>query len=207
MSKQNKDNNFKDDNDNKQNILSHDKQDNPSQDDFNSEEFEHQKCPMCLKETLQLTEAERDIPYFGKVFLYSMDCNNEECRYHKADVESAEQHEPTKFVIEVSGEHDMSIRVVKSAEATVKLPHIMNIEPGTASNGYVTNIEGILNRAKVMLEKVRDTSDEDDDRQKAKNMIKKLQRIMWGSDKIKITIEDPSGNSAIISDKAIKSKL
>ncbi|MBI5393197.1 ZPR1 zinc finger domain-containing protein [Candidatus Woesearchaeota archaeon] len=177
------------------------------EDNFDSDEFEHQKCPMCLKETLQLTEAERDIPYFGKVFLYSMDCTNEECRYHKADVEAAEQHEPTKFVIEVSGEQDMSIRVVKSAEATVKLPHIMNIEPGTVSNGYVTNIEGILNRAKVMLEKVRDTAEEDDDRQKAKNMIKKLQRIIWGSDKIKITIEDPSGNSAIISDKAVKSKL
>jgi C4-type Zn-finger protein len=30
---------------------------------------------------------------------------------------------------------------------------------------------------------------------------------MWGQDTLKIIIEDPSGNSAIISDKAVKSKL
>ena len=30
---------------------------------------------------------------------------------------------------------------------------------------------------------------------------------MWGKDKLKIIIEDPTGNSAIISDKAVKSKL
>jgi C4-type Zn-finger protein len=30
---------------------------------------------------------------------------------------------------------------------------------------------------------------------------------MWGQEKLKLIIEDPSGNSAIISDKAVKSKL
>ena len=30
---------------------------------------------------------------------------------------------------------------------------------------------------------------------------------MWGSEKIKLTLEDPTGNSAIISDKAAKTKL
>ena len=45
------------------------------------------------------------------------------------------------------------------------------------------------------------------DRKKAKNMLKKLQKIMWGQEKQKIIIEDPSGNSAIVSDKAERSKL
>ena len=44
-------------------------------------------------------------------------------------------------------------------------------------------------------------------KKKAKNMLKKLNRTMWGQEKLKIIIEDPSGNSAIISDKAKKSKL
>ena len=30
---------------------------------------------------------------------------------------------------------------------------------------------------------------------------------MWGKEKLKIIVEDPSGNSAIISEKAVKSKL
>jgi len=169
--------------------------------------LENQKCPMCHKDTLTMTEDEKEIPFFGKVFLYSMDCSNQECRYHKADVEAAEIHEPTKHTIEVSEEADMSIRVVKSAEATVKIPHIMTITPGPASNGYVTNIEGILNRAKTAIETAKNDAEDEEEKKKAKNMIKKLQRVIWGQEKLKIIIEDPTGNSAIISDKTVKEKL
>src|SRR3989338_1434257 len=169
--------------------------------------LENQKCPICLKNTMTLTEREKDIPYFGKAYLFSMDCNNTECKYHKADIESAEQKEPCKFTIDVNGEADMKIRIVKSGEATVKIPRIITITPGPASNGYVTNIEGILNRVKVMVEKARDDAEDEDDKQKAKAMLKKINRVIWGSESLKIIIEDPSGNSAIISDKAVKGKL
>lgn len=164
-------------------------------------------CPVCNQKTLTLMDSEKEIPYFGKVYIFSMDCSSEECKYHKADIELAEKGEPSKFVVEVNSEEDMKIRVVKSSTATVKIPYIMNIEPGPAANGYVTNIEGILNRAKFQLEKIRDNAEDNDDRKKAKNMLKKLQKIMWGQESIKITLEDPEGNSAIISPKAVKSKL
>lgn len=164
-----------------------------------------QDCPICHTKNLALTEAEKEVPYFGKVFLFSMTCSN--CKYHKADIESAETREPCRYTLEISGENDMTIRVVKSSTATVKIPHITTITPGPASNGYVTNVEGILNRIKHEIEVLRDTAEEDEDRKKAKNLLKKLTRIMWGQEKVKMIIEDPSGNSAIISDKAEKSKF
>lgn len=167
--------------------------------------LEGQKCPMCFKDTLTLIDAEREIPYFGRVYLFSMDCSS--CNYHKADIESAEEKEPCKYSFEVSSEADLNIRVVKSANATVKIPRIMSIESGPTSNGYVTNVEGILNRVKVMLEKARDDAEDNEDRKKAKNMLKKIQDVLWGRDKITITIEDPTGNSSIISEKAVKGKL
>lgn len=167
--------------------------------------LENQKCPMCFKDTLTLTDAEREVPYFGLVYLFSMDCSS--CNYHKADLESAEEKEPCKYSFEISSEADLNVRVVKSANATIKIPRIMSIESGPTSNGYVTNIEGILNRVKVMLEKARDDAEDNEDRKKAKNMLKKIQDVLWGRDKITITIEDPTGNSSIISDKAVKSKL
>lgn len=166
-----------------------------------------QPCPICGKNTLTLLEADKEIPFFGKVYVFSMDCSNEECKYHKADIESAEEREPAKYTFEVESEKDLTVRVVKSSEAFIKIPHIMTIEPGPASNGYVTNIEGILNRVKVMLEKARDDSEEDEDRKKAKNMLKKVQKALWGHDTLKIIIEDKTGNSAIISEKAVKSKM
>jgi len=162
-------------------------------------------CPLCHKKTLTLLEKETEVPYFGKLFLFSMTCSN--CKYHKSDIEAAERKEPSKFTFEIGSEKDLKVRVVKSAEATVKIPHITTITPGPAAQGFVTNIEGILNRVKYQIETARDTSEDNDDKKKAKNLLKKLTKVMCGQEKQKIIIEDPSGNSAIISDKAEKSSL
>jgi zinc finger protein len=161
-----------------------------------------EKCPMCHTDNLELAEMEKEIPYFGKVFLFSMTCSN--CKYHVADIESVEQKPACKVSFEVKSEADMNVRVVKSSNATVKIPRIMTIEPGPVSQGYVTNIEGLLNRAKSAIETARDTAEDEEDKKKAKNLLKKLQRIKWGQESIVITIEDPTGNSAIISEKASK---
>lgn len=167
--------------------------------------LEAQECPVCKEKTLTLTEMEKEIPYFSKVFIFSMSCSN--CNYHKADVECAEQRDPVKYSFEVSSEDDLKVRVVRSGEATVKIPHVITIEPGPSSNGYVTNIEGILNRVKKSIEIARDSEEDEDARKKAKNLLKKLNRAMWGQEKLKVIIEDPTGNSAIISDRAEVSKL
>lgn len=164
-----------------------------------------QQCPVCHKKTLTLTESEKEIPFFGKAYLFSMSCSS--CNYHKADVEAAESREPCKCAIEVSGADDMKIRVIKSSAATIKIPFITTIEAGPASNGYITNIEGIFSRVKKILEDVRDNAEDKSGRKKAKNLLKRVQKIMWGNEKAKITIEDPTGNSAIISEKASRSRL
>jgi len=174
-----------------------------AEEQLKEEDFEHQPCPLCHEKTLILTEREVEVPYFGKVYLFSMTCNS--CKYHKADVEMTEQKDPVKYEFEISSEDDIKVRVVKSSEATVKLPHLATITPGPASQGYVTNIEGILNRVKYQIESAKEIEEDDESKKKAKNLLKKITRIIWGQEKQKILIEDPSGNSAIISDKAVKS--
>jgi len=94
---------------------------------------------------------------------------------------------------------------VKSSEATVKIPHIVTMSPGPAAEGFVTNVEGLLTRVRDVIERARELEEDDSVKKKAKNLIKKLQKVMWGQEKLKITIEDPTGNSAIISDKTTKS--
>lgn len=173
--------------------------------ELKEEEFESQQCPLCNENSLILTESETEVPYFGKVYLFSMSCNN--CKYHKADVEAIEQKEPVKCEFKISSEEDMKVRVVKSSEAVIKLPHLAAIDPGPASQGYVTNIEGVLNRVKYQVESAKETEEDEEERKKAKNLLKKITRIMRGQEKQKLIIEDPSGNSAIISDKAIRSPL
>ncbi|MFH1072604.1 MAG: ZPR1 zinc finger domain-containing protein [Nanoarchaeota archaeon] len=167
--------------------------------------LEGEFCPFCHQKTLTLMEAEKEIPYFGKCYLFSMDCGS--CKYHKADVESVEEKEPSRFTLEIEKEDDMKIRIIKSSEAVVKVPHVGEIMPGEASNGYITNVEGVLNRIKKQVEFLRDDAEEEEDKKKAKNLLKKLTRIMWGQEKAKLVIEDKTGNSAIISEKAVKEKM
>ena len=172
------------------------------------DKIDNEKCPMCYKNTLTLYETEQDIPYFGKVFLFGMNCNNKECNYKQNDVELEKQGESSKIEFTVMNSKDLNTRLVKSSTATVKVPQLkMSVEPGVASDGYVSNIEGLLQRFKKILEDERDTADDNDIRKKAKNLLKKLWRVECGDEILKIVIEDPSGNSAIISEKAVVSSF
>ncbi|MBW2973577.1 ZPR1 zinc finger domain-containing protein [Candidatus Woesearchaeota archaeon] len=164
-----------------------------------------QVCPMCMKKTLVLTETETEVPFFGKLFVFSMKC--ESCKFLKSDVEAAEQKTPCKCTIEIKGKPDLNIRIVKSAEAKVKIPHVGSIEPGPASQGYITNVEGIINKIKEQIEFIKENEEDAAAKKKAKNLLKKLQKVLWGNEKLKIILEDPTGNSAIISDKAERKKL
>jgi len=170
------------------------------------ETLEGEMCPFCHEKKLVLMDMKKEIPFFGMTFLFSMDCSG--CGYHKADIEAETPGEPCKYTIDLSSEEDMKIRVVKSSNANIKIPHVGDILSGPSSNGYVTNIEGILNRMMKQLEIIRDNDEEEEEsRKKAKNMIKKLHRVIWGQEKQRLILEDPTGNSAIISDKVLKEKL
>ena len=164
-------------------------------------------CPMCRQKTATLSEHSVEVPYFGRLFVFSLTCVNKECNYRIADIEAEQQKEPCKYTIEVDKEEDMKIRFIKSSQATVKIPHVVTITPGPASEGYISNIEGLLNRVKDQIETAKNDAEDDDDKNKAKNMLKKLIRVMWGQEKLKIIVDDPSGNSAIISEKAVREKL
>lgn len=179
----------------------------PKEDSFEPpSELAGQPCPMCHKNTLTLREMRRDVAYFGPVYIFSMSCT--ECHYHKSDVECEKVSEPTRHTFEVNSEADMQVRVIKSADAVLKIPRIITIEPGAVSSGYVTNIEGVLSRVKDAVEKAKDLEDEDEEaKKKAKNLIKKLTRVMWGQEPLTIIIEDPTGNSAIISEKTKVERL
>jgi len=167
-------------------------------------EMKNQQCPICNENKLTLREEEIDIQHFGKTFIFSMTC--EGCNYRKADIEAAEHKDPCKYSIEVEDDKDLNARIIKSGDATVKIPRIMTIEPGPTSQGYVTNVEGLLVKVKSTLQSTMEAEDDTSNKKKLKNMIKKLSKVLVGREKIKIIIEDPSGNSAIISDKAIKGK-
>ena len=168
-------------------------------------ELKNQKCTFCGANKLTLREDEVEIPHFGRVFVLSMGCSA--CNYRKSDIEPAEKKEPCKYTFEVSSENDLNVKVVKSGDATVKIPHVITMEPGPASSGYITNVEGLIEKVEKIVESSVEGEDDPSVKKKAKNINKKLGKVLVGREKLKIIIEDPTGHSAIISDKAQKSKL
>jgi len=170
------------------------------------DKLENQQCPICFSKNLTLTEEESEIPFFGRVYLFSMACSA--CKYHVSDVEAEEGKESTRYTFETSSDKDMNIRIVKSSTAMVKIPTLkMSMEPGPASIGFISNIEGLLDKFKEIIEQERDNAEEDEIKQHAKNLLKKIWKAKLGDLSLKIIIEDPSGNSAIISEKAKVEKL
>ncbi len=168
-------------------------------------EIKDQECPFCGEKKAILKEEDMEIPFFGRVFALSMEC--EACGTRKSDVEPVEKKEPCKYTLEVESDDDLNIKVVKSGQATVKIPRVITMASGPASNGYVTNVEGIFERAKKIIQATAESEDDPAAKKKAKNLIKKINKILVGREKVKIILEDPSGHSCIVSDKAVKGKL
>lgn len=162
-------------------------------------------CTFCNAKALTLREEKIEVQHFGQVYVFTMECSS--CGYKKSDVEPAEKKEPCRYTLEVTSEADLNIRIVKSGEALVKIPHIITIEPGPAANGYVTNVEGLLQLVKGVIQSTMDNEEDPAAKKKAKNLLKKLDNALLGREPLKIIIDDETGHSAIISEKAQRSKL
>ena len=134
--------------------------------------------------------------------------NCEACDFSKCDIEAEEEREGSSQTINIDSEKDMRIKIIRSSFGTVKIPQIrMKIEGGENSEGFITDVEGLICRFEDITEKERDSSDDPSAKKSAKNLLKKLRKIKLGDIPIKITIEDPTGNSAIISDKVETKKF
>ncbi|MBU0929689.1 MAG: ZPR1 zinc finger domain-containing protein [Nanoarchaeota archaeon] len=170
------------------------------------EEIKNEECPMCNTKNLVLREDTNDIPHFGKVFIFSMTCSK--CNYHMSDVECEGINDPSRYTFTIENEKDLNVKVIKSGTATVKIPQLrMDSRPGPASIGFISNMEGLLKKFEDILISERDSAEDNEARTAAKNLLKKIWKVKCGDIPLKIVIEDPNGNSAILSDKAIVEKM
>lgn len=91
---------------------------------------------------------------------------------------------------------DMSVRVVRSKHSTVRILELeVTITPGPSSEGCISNVEGVLNRIKDVLMMFPNS-------EKSSVLRKKIEMAMNGREILHLEIEDPTGNSAILSKKA-----
>ncbi|MDR3223642.1 MAG: ZPR1 zinc finger domain-containing protein [Methanobrevibacter sp.] len=154
-------------------------------------------CPVCngIKTAQSIIKTEK-IPYFGEVMETSVVCDV--CGYKHADVIALDHKDPVRYEIEISKDK-LSNRVVRSQSATVSIPELgIKVEPGPKSEGYISNIEGVLNRFQNGVKQSLILFQEDEAQKNAKNILKKLDKLLTGELKADLIIEDPFGQSNIV---------
>ena len=158
------------------------------------------KCPACSVEgQAKSIMREIEIPHFGKVLETTIQCP--ECGFKHSDIIALEQNDPAKYIIAIN-KKNLSTRVVRSQSATVSIPEIgVKVEPGPKSEGYVTNIEGILTRFEDAVKKALNLFDDAESQANAKNTLKNIEELKKGNMEATLIIYDPFGQSNVVSDE------
>lgn len=161
-------------------------------------------CPVCGKgKSLEIKTSTDNIPYFGDILETSVYCR--ECGYQSSDSISLEHNEPSRYTLRIN-DTKLNTRIAKSQTATVTIPELgLKVEPGPKSQGFVSNVEGILNRFEqavaraIALEGENITQEVEDN---AVNILEFITRIKMGELETLLILEDPFGNSVIDDDDA-----
>lgn len=163
-------------------------------------------CSVCnAKNSVEVITHTEEIPYFGEIMETVLICGK--CGFKHTDIIGLEQKEPCKYSLKIN-KSNLNARVVKSQSATIIIPELgLKVEPGSKSQGYVSNIEGVLNRfidaIKTALRWVEDSESE----KNAKRILEEIEKIKSGHETATIIIKDPLGQSIIIHDEVLKEKL
>lgn len=159
-------------------------------------------CPVCKEKTFTVMQRLDNIPYFGEVLETFASCSN--CKYKTSDVLPVEEKKaPALHKKAVSKEAHLSLRLVKSKNATVEIPEIgLTIEPGPDSEAFITNIEGMLDRIIDTVAGFKINHPEK--KSEIDKTLADLQKMKKAKKKFTLIIRDKSGQSAILDEKKNK---
>lgn len=158
-------------------------------------------CPVCNTEIEYLYQTD-NIPYFSDIIIIRALCN--ECGYRYVDTQVLTSQEPGRHEFRIETPDDLDIRVVRSMQGIVMIPELgVRIDPGPACEGFVSNIEGVLDRITGVVEGVIACGDETE-RENSEKFLEAIAAVKKGALPVTLIIDDNSGNSAIISEKTRK---
>ena len=156
-------------------------------------------CPLCAG-VLTFKFSTNEVPFFGELMLVSASCR---CGFKYSDTITLTEGEATRYEIEFDSE-DFSTRVIRSSAGTIHIPELgVTIEPGAASEAFISNIEGVLCRVEEIIKMATKWSSHDPRKFELGNrLLEMIDRLRRGEGKMTLIIDDPFGNSGILSPRA-----
>ncbi|WP_317896452.1 ZPR1 zinc finger domain-containing protein [Pyrofollis japonicus] len=156
-------------------------------------------CPICGSKSLRITDYLYDLPLVGKIILTTGKC--EKCGYKYNDVRLAEAKPPQRIILKVEDEDDLNALVVRASSASIIIPEKgLEMHPGPASQGFITTVEGLLERFREAIELA--CKDPEASKEKCNELLEWIKRAKEGQEDFTVIIEDPEGVSTIVSPKA-----
>ena len=137
------------------------------------------------------------IPYFFDILIVSMTCL--ECGYREHDAQCLSTRPASRYTLHVKGTAELMYRVVRSTASRIIIPELgVEIDPGPACEGFISNGEGVLIRIDKVLDTVLKCDDSTEETvarvHERKQMI---QDILDGKKEMTLILEDPRGTSII----------
>lgn len=158
-------------------------------------------CPVCNEEVEYLYQTD-NIPYFSDIIIIRALCNK--CGYRYVDTQVLTSQAPGRQEFCIDTPDDLVVRVVRSMQGVVMIPELgVRIDPGPACEGFVSNVEGVLDRVTGVVDGIIACGNEAE-RENAGKFLGTVAAVKRGELPVTLIIDDPSGNSAIISEKTKK---
>ena len=170
-------------------------------------------CPVCQKSgNLFMIAHVDEIPYFGEHTQVTVMCHD--CGWRQTDFIPAEGKKAGCWSLKITNEKQLNSRIVRSSSCTISIPELdLQVNPGSNATGYVSNVEGVINRfleivRVVLRDLIADEDKDEEDIQRLAHFITSLENA--GKDENnQITLEllDPHGHSMIVDKDATERDL
>jgi len=160
-----------------------------------------QPCPICFSEEgLTMIAHTSEIPYFGEHTQLTILCPS--CGWKHTDFIPAEGKKPGAWSLEIEGSEMLSVRIIRSSSCTIRIEKLgLEVDPGGATTGYVSNVEGVLNRFEGAIQLMYRQSislQEQDIIDKCESLLEKINLVKSGDMAVEIILLDPMGHSQIL---------
>ena len=170
-------------------------------------------CPVCNEEgEVNMMTHIDEIPYFGEHTQVTIMCNS--CGWRQSDFIPAEGKKPGGCSLIINKPEHIRSRVVRSSSCTVRIKELdLEVKPGSSSTGYVSNVEGVIDRfMDVIVMVTRQAYVEDSnisDIKTLEEMHRTLLELKEDPIPTSVTLEflDPNGHSQILHEDAVMREL
>ena len=182
-------------------------------------------CPICQNtgEVYMIAHID-EIPYFGEHTQVTVMCHS--CGWKQTDFIPAEGQKAGCWSLLMTDSEQLKSRVIRSSSCTISIPELdLQVNPGSNATGYVSNVEGVLNRFHEVINMVmrdlqydvstRLVENQSVDLSKTMKEINQLEGIInrltnigeEGFEPFTLEFLDPHGHSMIVDDLAVEREL